>query len=658
VKYRISARGTFALSVTVSTLLVIGCTSSTKIQEEAAVNVPRETAAVKSAEAPVTTHFIEDIENNAVVNKLEAKYDKFDKIAAGLRMKKIFKFARATSIEFFHELRVKAPIYKSPGGGGVPNVYVVTKYSDVTEVLSDENSPIFTVKPYSQIMDATVGGPFMLARDGKEFPRGEKPKMRHVLPKTDMVRVREIIKALTLKAIKEGSDKGQLDVVASVSRDVPIGMNGEYFGFPGPSREKMAEWSRATQHAFFHNPFKDEKVNEASIQAGKEMTAYIKNSLIPGRKVELKNGRPAYDPVSRMIEAAEAHAAHGLQPDRIVHNTIGLLVGSVETTSAAIVQAYNYLLEHPQYLEGAIAAARAGNDALLDAYIWEALRFDPVNPWVARYVTEDYVLGRGKPWETKIEKGSLVLAATESAMHDPDVFPEPEKFSVYRDQTKYFHLGYSTHRCLGDDVASVMVPETIKHLILLPKLQKADPKKGKDFEREPFPEKYVVKYAQAKDNTSILAKWDRTARTFMDYAGLGNFIVEKIVNMEKRREVVTMIKHMVNGTPAERDKALNDFPELVKNGMKDVSKEDIAKACLVKNPKSVEIFPNAQDRDNYCHIRLDFRACYFSQVLIAKKSQQHAFNHCAYGRGYLTRGEIDDFKQKLGHLPQYSFLNY
>ena len=654
---RFSFYGASAISVFVVTCVFSACSSSSKKAEEHSPE--RGTAAASaSAELPVTTNFIDDINGDNLLNRAEAKYDKLDKVAAGIRLKKIFKYARATSIEFFRELRVKAPIFVSQGNGGIPNVYVVTKYEDVAEVLSDENSPIFSVKTYKEIMDATVGSPYMLGRDGKEFPRAEKPVMRHMLPKNDLDRVREIIRALTLKAIKEGSKNGKLDVVASVSRNVPIGMNGEYFGFPGPSVEKMAEWSRATQHAFFHNPFKDQKVNQASVKAGQEMREHISKVLVPSRMTELKNGRPAYDPVSRMLEAAEAHSKYGLPADRIVANTIGLLVGSVETTSAAIVQAYNYLMEHPELMKEAIAAAKAGDQKLFDAYVWEALRFDPVNPWVGRYATQDYVLGKGKPWETKILKGSLVLASTESAMHDPDYFPESHKFSTRRDPSLYMHLGYATHRCLGDDVSLVMVPETVKHLLLLPNVEKVEPRKGKDFAREPFPEKYVVRYAQKKDDRPVLVRWDNNARTFMKYVGLGDFILEKIMNMEKRKEAVDTIKKIVSGKGEVKEKAMDDLPALIMNGMKGANQDELVKLCMEKNPKSVEVFADAKDRETYCRVRLDFRGCYFTHVLFGGKSGQHAFNHCAYNRGHLTRDEIADFKNKLGHLEQFSFLKY
>ncbi|HRO67125.1 MAG TPA: cytochrome P450, partial [Pseudobdellovibrionaceae bacterium] len=391
---------------------------------------------------------------------------------AKAKMEKIFEFARANPHGFFGQLRREKPILSTKGAQGkvlgkavnIPNIFLVTRYADVKEIL--DHNTAFSVKPYAAIMDATVGSPYLLGRE-QTSANEEKPGMRHALHgKNDLKRVRAIVKSLAQRAIAERAKDGEIDVVKSITRSVPLGLNEEYFGFNGPSREASARWSRATQHAFFHNPFRDEKVNKASVQAGKEMREFISGVLVPQRRQELANGRPANDTVSQVLQTSHIHSQFGLSDDRIVANIIGLLVGSVESLQ--------FLMENPGILAEAQRAARDGDDERLSKIVWEALRFDTVNPWLGRYSEEDYVVARGTERETLIPKGSLVLASTESAMWDEDVFPQPSSFVINRDQSKFMHLGYGYHRCLGDDVSLVMVPETIKQILLLKNLRKAD----------------------------------------------------------------------------------------------------------------------------------------------------------------------------------------
>jgi cytochrome P450 len=57
----------------------------------------------------------------------------------------------------------------------------------------------------------------------------------------------------------------------------------------------------------------------------------------------------------------------------VVSNVCGLLVGAIERTSAAIVQATDQLLRHPDWMQGALEADRRGDFAAFDAHVFEAL---------------------------------------------------------------------------------------------------------------------------------------------------------------------------------------------------------------------------------------------------------------------------------------------
>lgn len=654
----------FLAMVVMGPFIISGCISSTKKYEMVeGQDIWSQPQVGASGQRTPTAQidFIKEIEDTqgGRVGSLVAG----DEIAdAKAKMEKIFEFARKSPQRLFAQLRAERPIFSLTGASGrvlrkdvnIPNIVLVTRYADVQEIL--DNYSTFSVKPYATIMDATVGSPYMLGRENSSANE-EKPTMRHALHgKNDQERVRTIVKSLAQRAIQEGAKNGQIDVVKSVTRSVPLGINEEYFGFNGPSREASARWSRATQHAFFHNPFREEKVNKASIQAGVEMRNFIASVLVPQRKQELKNGRPANDTVSQILNASHMHGQFGLSDERIVANIIGLLVGSVETTSAAIAQSLQFLMNNPGILAEAQKAARSGNDERLSKIVWEALRFDPVNPWLGRYAEQDYVIARGTERETLIPKGSLVLASTESAMWDEAVFPQSSSFIINRDQSKFMHLGYGYHRCLGDDVSLVMVPETIKQILLLDGLRKPRPDTAIDQDKGPFPESYVLAFNQ--ESLAVRSKTiQESVRSAAKGLELELLIGGKLRDTRVRREAIAALRQAAKEDVAMSRQGLDRLSDLVASASQDMSETEKVYACSETNPKSKEIFPNPQDRTNYCQVNMAYRACYFVQRLIGKQTSYTAYYYCAYGREHLNSRERETLKTQLGHLDMFYFLN-
>ncbi|MCV6590473.1 MAG: cytochrome P450 [Marinobacterium sp.] len=385
--------------------------------------------------------------------------------------------------EFFKVLRETKPILSVPG-----KFVLVTRFDDVQEALS--RPEVFTVKPYQRAMDPSVG-PFMLARDGTTINSRDKGIMRAVLRREDLPQVREMVAGLARQAIEQGARDGQLEVVSMLSRMVPVKLTGEYFGFPGPDVETMKRWSYWTQYDMFHNQDLSELVHTNNVRSGHEMKAYLLE-LATQRRKEIAAGKPGNDVFSRLLETHLPDVI-GFDEARILTNTMGLLVGGVETTSAAIVQILDQLFDRPEQYEALINAARQGDDATVYDICWEALRFNPINPFVVRLCAEDYTLAAGSSRETLIKAGTPVLISGRSAMMDSHQVPDPEDFISGRPAYHYMHMGYGLHTCLGDHVSRVQIPEIIKQLVLSGKVSRAPGAAGQlDFKGGPFPESFSV----------------------------------------------------------------------------------------------------------------------------------------------------------------------
>ena len=127
----------------------------------------------------------------------------------------------------FAELRETRPVLD------LPVMTVVSRWADVVDVLSRNETFRVTYAPH---MDPSVG-PFMLARDGAVQNWRDKAAMRTLLRWDDLPMIRavagEVASAALAAATQQGS--GTFDVVATVSRLVPLRVVQRCFGFPGPA---------------------------------------------------------------------------------------------------------------------------------------------------------------------------------------------------------------------------------------------------------------------------------------------------------------------------------------------------------------------------------------------------------------------------------------
>jgi hypothetical protein len=85
--------------------------------------------------------------------------------------------------------------------------------------------------------------------------------------------------------------------------------------------------------------------------------------------------------------------------------------------------------------------------------------------WVRRHWRALFVM--------RVKAGSVIMASIGSAMFAPDLFPDPDTFLTRR-RTAYLYTGFGPHECLGQYVAYAIIPETIRHLLMLPGIRLLD----------------------------------------------------------------------------------------------------------------------------------------------------------------------------------------
>ncbi|MEM7269616.1 MAG: cytochrome P450 [Pseudomonadota bacterium] len=358
---------------------------------------------------------------------------------------------RDNALPFFKELRDHRPITRAGP------IWLVSRFDDVEEILHRET--VFSVKSYLPRMMGVIG-PFVLSQDITPQYDRDISIMRLVVKREDLERVRAITSraAGEIVANMQMTD-GPHNVVQELTRIVPLRLAAEYYGFTGVPDDQLKGWARACFFEFFVNLDNNPDIRAAAVAAGAQMRPHLEGLIADAK------ARASGDTVlDRLVALQGAGPTEAPSDEDIIRTMMGLLVGMVETTSQAAIQALLVLAKKEQ-LVPAVTAARTGDAAGMEALIWEALRYRPVNPLVVRITNENYTLGAGQPHETTIPAGSMVFALTWSAMHDRRKLGNPMEFEPGRPTDQYLHFATGHHACFGRYISQVQITEILMALL-------------------------------------------------------------------------------------------------------------------------------------------------------------------------------------------------
>lgn len=358
---------------------------------------------------------------------------------------------------------------------------IVTRHADVIEVLEREED--FAVVYEPRMRRLTAGENFFLGmQDGPAYTR-DVTNMRAAVRRGDLAGTVVPLAARRAAEIVAAAP-GRLDVPAELARRIPLHLLDRYFGTPGPSQAEMAEWTTVLFWYLFADLGADPAIEARAIPAAAALRAYL-DGAIAARKAA---GAEADDILGRCL-ALQAAGQPGMDDLGIRNNLIGLVIGFVPTIAKATTQALAQLLQRPAALALAQGAARDGDDPLLAACVFEAMRFDPGNPMIYRRAVRDTEVARGTLRALKVPEGTMVLAANLSAMFDPLAWAAPEEFRTDRPWAQYILWGWGMHTCFGEHINRAVIPQILKPLLAKPGLREVAPieKAG-----TPFPVSYVV----------------------------------------------------------------------------------------------------------------------------------------------------------------------
>jgi cytochrome P450 len=369
------------------------------------------------------------------------------------------------------------------------NRLVVTRHDEVREVFLNDKS--FRV-PYAEKLKVIMGGhPFFLSMDDTEQYRADTAAMRKVI-RTDDIPARLVPKVEQLGEQIVANSGGHVEVVDELVRQITFELYRDYFGIPDPPGGDLRVWATRLFEFQFADMGNDPKLLAEVNVIAPALRDHIQG-LINARRA---SGDVKDDILGRCL-VEQAAGTPGFSDDQIRTALMGFIVGGPPQPPMVVPQAMEQLLRRPDALEGAQQAARDNDDKLLAGYVFEAMRFDPLAPFLPRVASQDATIAAGTRREVKVRAKSKVFVAFSSAMMDERRVPDPKAFNPRRLPHEYIHFGYGLHQCFGIHMNNALLPLMLKALLKRPGLRRAPGAAGKLRKRGAFADTLHVEFDRA-----------------------------------------------------------------------------------------------------------------------------------------------------------------
>jgi cytochrome P450 len=239
--------------------------------------------------------------------------------------------------------------------------------------------------------------------------------------------------------------KREFDFVHEFASVLPVIVIAEMLGVES---EHHAEFERWSDNVVRGTSRPGDEVHRAEIRhSNDEMRAYFQKAIALRRK------EPRNDLLTALVQAEEERQS--LSADEVLAMAMLILLAGNETTRNLLGNALLALLEKPADL------AKVRSDrALVPKLIEEVLRYDSPVQIVFRRTTKPIELSG-----TAIPTDATVFVLLGSANRDERKFADPDRFDLQRDNSNHLAFGFSTHFCLGAQLARLEAKVALEELL-------------------------------------------------------------------------------------------------------------------------------------------------------------------------------------------------
>jgi cytochrome P450 len=375
--------------------------------------------------------------------------------AAKAQMQLIGQWISVCPVKFFAELRERSPILKAPA------FTLVTRSEDVRDVLT--LNEIFTTDLLKQNILKFIGNTVVELSPSPEYEH-RKSILRLAFPMEDIGRYRRILLEESAALLGKIETDMPFDLT-DYAKKLPAAAIAQYLGLADLPTDKIVEWMHDINEGAVRNLANLPLLNEPAAAASAAVKPQIRTILEQTRLALAEKVPEAPTVLERYLMMQAVETTYTSDED-IISSLLFMMSACVDLTATAITNVVVELMQRPEVLKEAIAAAQKEADDAIAGYVWEALRFRQPSPGVINTCAQNYTLGRGTDHAQTIQAGTLVLGCSISAMHDPSVIESPAEFRVGRP----WHLAYmffeaGLHTCHGKYFSMMQIPLAVKQLL-------------------------------------------------------------------------------------------------------------------------------------------------------------------------------------------------
>jgi len=251
------------------------------------------------------------------------------------------------------------------------------------------------------------------------------------------------VRAIAMEHIEAALERRTFDFVADFAGRLPMDVISEMTGVPRADRaevRRLADLLVHREEGIFDIP-------RAGIEAALTLAGFFSDMVRTRRE-------SAADDLTSALVDAEVDGDR-LTDDEIISFLFLMTVAGNETTTKLLANAWYWGWRFPD--EGAKALA---DPARVGDWVEETLRYDTSTQMLLRVTTGEVEL-----YESLLPDSSRVLLLLGSANRDERVFPDPDRYDLDRDTSKFISFGSGRHFCLGAALARLEARVGLSELV-------------------------------------------------------------------------------------------------------------------------------------------------------------------------------------------------
>ncbi len=281
----------------------------------------------------------------------------------------------------------------------------------------------------------------LLAMNGDDHNRLRRLVSKAFTPRS-VTRLDDIIVDVITGLIEPLSATGRCEIVADVARPYPVPIISALLGAPRDDWRLFSDWADDFFKLFTWNVAEYE--NDI-LTAWGQLDDYI-DGMVATRRESLTD-----DLISELIRAEDDGDRLTISELRML--AAGILMAGTDTTRNQVAAAVDVFCDYPEQWE-----LLAQRPELAMKAVEEVMRFSPVIFGAMRMTTEDVEIA-----DVMIPAGTFVMCNTAAANHDPDVYVEPERFDILREDAPPMQtFGAGAHYCLGANLARREIADALR----------------------------------------------------------------------------------------------------------------------------------------------------------------------------------------------------